>query len=65
MNIGDQAAQDEPASAVATTIDVANRTGFERAASVNAVPLLQTTRGEAPTTESGYTAECPDWARNG
>jgi hypothetical protein len=62
VTTGDQAAQAELATAVAATIAAANGTGFERAATVNAEPLLRTINGEAPTTDIDYTTECPDWA---
>ena len=64
MNTGDQVAQAELASQIAATIAAADGTGFERAATVNAEPLLQTINGEAPTVDIDYTTECPDWARN-
>jgi hypothetical protein len=64
VNSGDQAAQAELATAVNETIAAADGTGFERAATVNAEPLLQTFNGEVPTTGNGYTTECPDWAVN-
>jgi hypothetical protein len=64
VTTGDQAAQSELATAVAATIDSADGTGFERAATVVAGALLQTINGEVPASENDYTTECPDWAVN-
>jgi hypothetical protein len=64
VTAGDQVAQAELASQIAATIAAANGTGFERAATVVAEPLLQTINGEVPATENDYTTDCPDWARN-
>ncbi len=64
VNTSDQAAQAEIATAVNETIAAANGTGFERAATVVAEPLLQTINGEVPSTENDYTTECPGWALN-
>jgi len=61
VTTGDQAAEAELATAVAATVAAVGGTGFERAATVIAEPLLQTINAEGPSTENDYTTECPDW----
>lgn len=61
VNEGDERSQAELTASLAATVAAATGTGFERAATSLAAPLLATMNGDQPTTE--YTTECPGWAR--